>query len=285
MLEGEYINNNARFCKPSIKGKYDLFIQNIIFVYSDNLLQDMKALLIEKEINTIRLTTSNFKLDNLDFLNDYDLSFIQSIDILSDSVKNIEGLYKLKNLESINSINKNIDYCKFPKLKTIGGELSTNSYKTLSDVRTLESISISNRFNENDINVFSKNKNLKYLMLRGSKITSLKGLENFKELEKLELFHNRSLVSLEGITEEHNKSMKEIIIYTAPKLFYVNEYLSKLTNLEYLQLECKKVDSFRFLDKLKKLTLLSIHNKLNEVEDEDKTPLIEALKRTGGKIW
>jgi Leucine-rich repeat (LRR) protein len=122
-------------------------------------------------------------------------------------------------------------------------------------------------------------------MLRGSKINSLKGLENFKELENLDLFHNRNLVSLEGITEEHNKSIKEISIYTAPKLFYVNEYLSKLSNLEYLQLECKKVDSFRFLDKLMKLNLLSIHNKLNEVEDGDKTPLIEALKRTGGKIW
>lgn len=122
-------------------------------------------------------------------------------------------------------------------------------------------------------------------MLRGSKITSLKGLENFKELEYLDLFHNRSLVSLEGITEEHNKSIKEISIYSAPKLFYVNEYLSKLSKLEYLQLECKKVDSFRFLDNLKKLTLLSIHNKLNEVVDGDKTPLIEALKRTNGKIW
>lgn len=285
MTEKDYIKNNTRFIKSSKKSVNGLFLRNVVFITSDKLKQNLDALMIEEDINTIRLTSHNYQLDNLDFLKDRDLSFIRSIDILSDSVKNIDGLYCLQNIESINSINQNIEYCRFPKLRSIGGELSSYSYKTLSAISSLEAIGISNKFKEKDVTIFSKNKKLKYLMLRGSKITSLKGLENFKELEKLELFHNRSLVSLEGITEEHNKSIKEISIYTAPKLFYVNEYLSKLSNLEYLQLECKKLDSFRFLDKLKKLTLLSIHNKLNEVEDGDKTPLIEALKRTNGKIW
>jgi hypothetical protein len=283
-MEKDYINNSTRFIKPEKKYYKELFLRNVVFVTSDKLKLNLNALMVEKDINTIRLT-DDYKLDNLDFLNDYDLSFIRSIDILSDSVENIDGLYCLKNIEEIVSNNKNIDYLRFPKLKRIGAELSSYSYKTLADISTLESISISNKFKEKDITIFSKNTRLKHLMLRGSKIISLKGLENYNELEYLDLFYNRSLVSLEGITEEHNKSLKEVSIYSAPKLFYVNEYLSKLSNLEYLQLECKKVDSFRFLDNLQKLTLLSIHNKLNEVEDGDKTPLIEALKRTNGKIW
>lgn len=284
MIEGEYIKNNTVFVKPPKKNSDRLFHRNVVFITSDRLRENLETLMEEKDINTIRLT-DDYKLDNLDFLNDYDLSFIRSIDILSDSIKNIDGLYNLLNIEGINSTNQNIDYSRFPKLRSIGAELSSFSYKTLSNVETLESIGITNKFKEKDVSIFSKNKGLKYLMLRGSKITSLKGLENFKELKCLELFHNRNIVSLEGISNVHNKSLKEISIYSAPKLFYVDEYLSKLPNLEHLQLECKKVDSFKFLNSLRNLKLLSIHNKITEVEDGDKTPLIEALKRTNGKIW
>jgi hypothetical protein len=237
----------------------------------------------EKDINTIRLT-DDYKLDNLDFLNNYDLSFIRSIDILSDSIKNIDGLYNLQNIEAINSINLSIDYSKFPKLRSISGELSTFSYKTLSNVNTLESICIVNKFKDDDLSIFSKNINLNYLMLRGSKVTSLKGLEVFKDLVCLELFHNRRIESLNGITENH-KNLKEIYIFGAQKLFHVNQYLAKTPNLETLQLECKKVDSFKFLNDLTNLKFLSIHNLLSVVEDGDKTPLIAALKRTNGKIW
>ncbi|MDI5887639.1 leucine-rich repeat domain-containing protein [Flavobacterium yafengii] len=284
MIEGEYIKNNTVFAKPSKKSINGLFLRNVVFITSDRLRENLETLMMEKDINTIRLT-DDYKLDNLDFLNDYDLSFIRSIDVLSDSIKNIDGLYNLLNIESINSTNQNIDYSRFPKLRSIGGELSSFSYITLLNVETLETIGISNKFKEKDVTIFSKNKGLKYLMLRGSKITSLKGLENFKELRCLELFHNNHITSLEGITEEHNESLKEISIYKASKLFYVDEYLSKLPNLEHLQLECKKVDSFRFLNSLRNLKLLSIHNKLTQVEDGDKIPLIEGLERTNGKIW
>lgn len=285
MIEEEYINNNTKFIKPSKQGPHSLFIENVAFVTSDKLKQNLEALIVENEINTIRLTTHDYKLDNLDFLNDYDLSSIKSINILSDSVKNIDALYSLLNLESITSTSKNIDFSRFPKLRGIGVELTAYSYKTLSTISSLESIRITNKFKENDISIFSRNKKLKFLMLRGSKITSLKGLENFEELECLELYHNNYITSLEGITEKHNKTLKEISIYTAPKLFYVNEYLSKLPKIEHLQLVCKKVDSFKFLDNLTNLKLLGIHNKVSEVEDGNKEPLLNALKRTNGKIW
>lgn len=284
MLEGEYVKNNTRFTKSLRQIPRSLFIENVVFITSERLRENLETLIKEKDINTIRLT-DDYKLDNLDFLNDYDLSFIRSINILSDSVKNIDALYGLKNIEEITSGNLNIDYSKFPKLRRIGAELSAFSYKTLSKVSSLEAIAISNKFKELDVTVFSNNKRLRYLTLTGSKITSLKGLENFSELEYLGLFYNRNIVSLEGISEIHNKSLKEISIYSAPKLFYVDEYLSKLPNLEHLQLDSKKVDSFKFLNNLKNLTLLSIHNKITEVEDGDKTPLIEALKRTNSKIW
>jgi hypothetical protein len=279
----DYISNNTRFIKSFEKPIQALFVRNIVFLNSDILRENMKALLIEKGINTIRLT-NDYKLNNLDFLKNYDLPFIRSIDILSDSVTDVEGVYSLKGLESINSINLNIDYTKLPRLRSLSAELSMFSYKNLSTLNGLESISIIDKFKEDDLTIFTNNRKLKYLMIRGSKIKSLKGLENFKELECLELFHNRRLESLEGITKEHTK-LKKIAVYTAPKLFYVNKYLTGLPWLEYLQLEAKNVDSYRFLDNLTNLDILGIHNKINNVADGDKSPLIEALKRTNSKIW
>ncbi|WP_445711348.1 leucine-rich repeat domain-containing protein [Flavobacterium sp.] len=285
MLQEEYIKNNTIFFKKAIQYKYSLFKENVVFVTSNRLEENINALFKEEDINTIRLTSHDYKLDNLDFLKNYDFSKIRSINILSDSIKNIDGIYSLPHLEEITSTNQNIDYTRFPNLRRIGAELSDFSYETLADLTTLEDVSISNNFKEKDVTIFSKNNGLRFLMLRGSKVTSLKGLENFKKLECLHLFHNKYITSLEGIVEEHNYSLKDVSVYVAPKLFYVNEYLSKLSNLEHLQLHCKKVDSLLFLDNLTNLHLCSIHNKVIQVEDENKTPLIEALKRTNGKIW
>jgi len=284
MQQEKYIKSNTIFFKKEILYKYSLFRENVVFITSNRLEENIKALQNEDDINTIRLT-DDYKLDHLDFLKNYDFSKIRSINILSDYVKNIDGIYSLPHLEEITSTNQNIDYTRFPNLRRIGAELSDFSYETLSNLTTLEDVSISNNFKEKDITIFSKNEGLRFLMLRGSKITSLKGLENFKKLEALHLFHNKYITSLEGIVEEHNNSLKDVSIYVAPKLFYVNEYLSKLSNLEHLQLNCKKIDSLLFLNNLTNLHLCSIHNKVIQVEDENKTPLLVALKRTGGKVW
>lgn len=285
MLEGEYIKNNTRFCKPPRFNENHLIERNIIFIYSDTIREDVINLLNEDGINTIRLTTHNYKLDNIDFLKNYDLSFIESIDILSDSIKNIDGIYSLKNLKAISSKNSNIDYTQFENLKSVGIEI-VDKYiiDKLSMTTNLERLSLMNKYSETDLNKISGNKKMKQLTIRGSKLTSLKGLESFPELESLELFHNRSLLSLEGITENHIK-LKKIYIYIAPKLFRVNEYLIKLTRLKYLQLEAKEIDSFKFLNSLNELELVGIHNLLNNSEDGDKEPLLKALKRTNGQIW
>lgn len=280
-----YLNNKTSFFKNSILPPNSLFIENGIFINSNNINDNITDLENECDINTIRITSHDYKLDNLDFLKNSDFTKIRAINILSDSVKNIEGIYSLPHLEEITSTNQNIDYSRFPKLRRIGAELSLFSYKSLSELTTLENITITNNFKEKDVSIFSKNTNLKYLMLRGSKITSLKGLENFNKLECLHLFHNKHITSLEGITGGHNKTLREVSIYTAPKLYYVNEYLSRLTKLEHLQLVCKKIDSLMFLNELTNLKLCGIHNKVIDVEDGNKTPLIEALKRTNGKIW
>ena len=285
MLEGEYIKNNTRFCKPPRFNESDLIKRNIIFIYSDTIEEDIANLLKEDGINTIRLTSHNYKLDNIDFLKNYDLSFIESIDILSDSITNIDGIYSLKNLKHINSEKSSIDYTKFEHLKSVGIEVVDKyNIDTLSKMTGLERLSLLNKYSETDLTKISGNKKMKHLTIRGSKLKSLKGLENFLELESLNLFHNRSLLSLEGISEKHI-NLKKIYIYIAPKLFSVNEYLVKLPKLKFLQLEAKKIDSFKFLDSLNELELVGIHNLLNESEDGDKKPLIRALKRTNGQIW
>lgn len=284
MLEGEYINNGTRFTKPSRYYENALVRENVVFITSGNLKQNLEALIKEKDINTIRLT-NDYKLENLDFLTTYNLDFIESIDILSDSVNDFEGLYSLRNLIRINSQKSKIDYTKFKNLKSIGLEIVDKySLEKISLVTKLERLSLYNKYAEIDLSILSKNINLKQLKIRGGKLKSLKGLENFKDLELLGLFHNRSLTSLEGLSKDHEK-LRKIEIYSAPKLLEVNNYLKELPNLSFLQLDSKKVDSFSFLNSLQKLELLSIHNLVCDVEDGNKVPLIDALKRTNGKIW
>lgn len=284
MLEGEYINNGTRFTKPSRYYEGALLRENVVFITSGNLKQNLEALVKEKDINTIRLT-DDYKLDNLDFLRSYNLDFIESIDILSDSVINFEGVYSLRKLKRINSQNSKIDYTKFKNLKSIGLEIVDKySLEKISLLTNLERLGLYNKYAEIDLSILSKNINLKQLNIRSSKLKSLKGLENFKELELLGLFHNRSLTSLEGISKDNIK-LRKIEIYSAPKLFEVNNYLKELQNLSFLQLDSKKIDSFEFLNSLKKIELVGIHNLICAVEDGNKVPLIDALKRTNGKIW
>lgn len=285
MLEGEYINNGTRFAKPSRYYEGQLLRENVVFITSGNLKQNLEALLKEKDINTIRLTSNDYKFDNLNFLKSYNLDFIESIDILSDSVKDFEGLYSLRKLIRINSQNSKIDYTKFDNLKSIALEtVDKYSLEKISLLTKLERLGLYNKYAEIDLSILSKNTSLKQLEIRGSKLKSLKGLENFKDLELLGLFHNRSLTSLEGICKDHVK-LRKIEIYSAPKLFEVNNYLGNLQNLTFLQLDSKRVDSFGFINSLNKLELLSIHNLVCDVEDGNKVPLIDALKRTNGKIW
>ena len=75
MLEGEYINNGTRFTKPSRYYENALVRENVVFITSGNLKQNLEALIKEKDINTIRLT-NDYKLENLDFLTTYNLDFI-----------------------------------------------------------------------------------------------------------------------------------------------------------------------------------------------------------------
>jgi len=280
-LEGGYIKKGTYFVKneTNLNG---LFVQNIVFIQSNDLNQNIEALLEEKNINTIRLT-DDYKYDNLDFLKEYDLSFIKSIDINSNYVNNIEGLYELKNIERIGADNKNIDFTKFPKIRAFTGELSDFSYESISDISSMEKLRLL-KFKHNDLSIFSNNLKINELMLGYSKITSLKGLEKFLCIENIELFHNRRLSSLEGIITNHSR-LKYFRSYSTPNLFKIDEYLRKLPQLKLLQLGSKKVDSFNFLDNLLKLELLDIHNLITNVEDNNKEPLINALKRTGSKIW
>ncbi|MDO5981451.1 hypothetical protein [Flavivirga spongiicola] len=284
MTKGEIqIRDNTKFRKSLTKLNNELFIANTVFVNSNFIEENVNELLSDTDFNTITFT-DEYELNNIDFLNNYDLKSIKAVNILSKHVKDIKGLYSLKHLEKISSTNKKIDYSNFTNLRSLAGEINNFSYKTLTNIDTLEVIAITNKFKEKDVSIFSKNIHLRYLMLRGAKIESLIGLSNFVNLESLNLFHNRNILSLEGITKKLI-NLREIYIDSCPKLYYVNDFLLNVPHIEYLQLGVKKIDSFKFIDSLKGLKLLSIHNKIVQVEDGNKTSLIKGLNRTGGKIW
>ncbi len=282
--DGKFIKNGTKFFKFAEKVDNKIRLDNVAFIYSDRIEKDMENIIAEGDINYLRIMYPYYTLDNLDFLKKYDLSFIHKIDIFSD-IKNIDGIYSLPHIEEINSTNQKIDFSQFSQLRCLAGELSSFSYKTLHKLTSLERIALVNKFKEEDLTIFANNKKLNDLMVRGSKITSLKGIENFTELEKLSLYHNRKLQSLEGLTISNQKLKKITMDVTGSKLFCINEYLKPLVWLEHLDLAIKSFDSFEFLDDLQNLKFLNIHNKLSKAFDENEKPLLDALKRTNGTIW
>ncbi|WP_157578214.1 hypothetical protein, partial [Tenacibaculum ovolyticum] len=117
--------------------------------------KNIDALLVEKGINSIRLT-SEYEFNNIDFLKEYKLDFIESIDLLSDSVENIEGLYSLKNLKRINNTKHRIEYSKFENLISLGIELVDKyDIEELSKLHNLEDLSLLNKFTEKDLTKIS----------------------------------------------------------------------------------------------------------------------------------
>jgi Leucine-rich repeat (LRR) protein len=130
---------------------------------------------------------------------------------------------------------------------------SGKSVKNISDIDSVERITL---YNEKLISIpagLENFKNLKNLSLYGNKITSLKNLEGCVNLENLDISENRiskiegleNCVNLRNLILDHNRITKI-------------EGLEKLINLEELNLSNNKISKIEGLNSLKKLEFLWI---------------------------
>ena len=240
-----------------------------------------KKIIKEKGIKNIDISYNPKCKKDVDFLKDEVFSEAKSIHISANCIENIDAVYELKNLESfsLNVVKPSfeVDFQKLPTLKRISFEWS-KKFINIDKLKNLEDVKIW-KYPYDNLKLFSDLKKIKRMEFNQSKLINLEGIEALSNLIEFELNYNRRLVSLKGFTSNH-KNLKIFHSYSAPKLYEVNDYLSKLVNLEVILLsKVKEIDSLKFLNKLKKLRIIEIKEGAFKVADNDYEPLKRALKR------
>ena len=161
----------------------------------------------------------------LDFSDFADRLFVRKLIIgncfLIKKILNVDALYTLRNLEYL-SIDQPIklDLLQFSNLKTLyfTGDNKLKNIGALINLRDLLMTSTTHQ----DLTHLENLRNLETLRICGGRITSLKGIEAFRNLERLDLLYCRKLIDVDSI--------------------------SKLANLKKLHIEkCVQLANFSFL--------------------------------------
>ncbi|MFA6083777.1 hypothetical protein [Mucilaginibacter sp.] len=220
--------------------------------------------------------TSSFGLNDLSFVKDY--PFIKHLSI-SEGAFDIKDIYSLENLTSliISGKKQKIDYVYFPKLKELIADWSPY-FTNLDKCYCLERLSFYKYApSSKNLEVIAGINWLKSLTITQSPISSLKGLEQFTQLEQIELNYCsklEELCCLEGSSEtlitlllDHCKAIKN------------HDYAMGLKNVKILAYNnCGKIPSIKFIKQMPSLKDFRFVG--TNVSDGDISPCI-GLKYVG----
>jgi hypothetical protein len=113
----------------------------------------------------------------------------------------------------------------------------------------------------------------KYLSLSGTKVKSLKGIENLQNLEALILYFSDSLKDIEPILEL--KKLRKIHVIKCPKVNIAP--IMEMKQLEEINIYGpRKLKSLKFINNMPHLHTLCLN--CSKIEDEDLSPLV-------GRFW
>ena len=204
----------------------------------------------------------------MDFSDFADREFVRELIIgnsfLIEKILNVDALYTLRNLESL-SIDQPIqlDLLHFCNLTTlyITGDNKVKNIEALINLRHLLMTSTTHK----DLTHLENLRNLEILRICGGRITSLQGIEAFRNLERLDLLYCRKLIDVDSISEL--AYLKKLHI----------EKCGQVANLDFLQgnqtirnLFVEKVTNLGFISSMTNLEKLSFWNCI----DGDLEPLI-----------
>lgn len=211
-----------------------------------------------------------------------DLSFIRecpsirdiSVFPADDSGENFDysPIYQLPNLRKVNfrtvygqneQYKCTVDYSKIPGLTEICA--ANEGHIGYETVQSLEALWISNSKQHKNLEKISSSSNLQSVTCIQCNIQTLRGIGNYQKLEKLALFHNRSLLDISALNNVA-VSLKMLCIENCPKIkdFSV---LDSLINLEHLHLYGNNL--LRNLEFLKNMPKLKTFCFTMNVEDGD----------------
>ena len=172
--------------------------------------------MIKKRIIALRLSDSaGFSGKDLSFL--HKLTFLKSLELYcweAKDIKNIESLSQLEVLSVQFLSNKKLDFSAFKNLR-IAMFTWKEGLASILKLESIEHLNIEN-YGCSNLEPIAHMGKLKKLYLTSRKLETLKGIENLKSLEVLDLYNCQKLVSTAGI--EQCKKLGEIEIEACNKL-------------------------------------------------------------------
>lgn len=155
--------------------------------------------------------------ENIEFLEKLQKVGLKSVVIRETSVKDLTPLSLLPNLEMImiEALYTSCpDFSEFPNLKYLLLNYRASA-KSMFECQNLEYLHVEG-YPHTDFSAISHMSKLRNLVIRGGKLTSLKGIENLKSLEQLDIYKLNKLENLEGI--EHLPNLSDIRITSCKQI-------------------------------------------------------------------
>ncbi|MBK0010276.1 leucine-rich repeat domain-containing protein [Bacillus sp. S35] len=219
---------------------------------NDKYLDECIEYINRHRVKSLNITNEHYKREDINFL--FQCNHIEYLSIHGEYLKDISGIYSLKNLKGlgITSTNLDIDLSHLNTLESL--TLSWNKkFKNINQLSNLKGLYIW-KYNPGNKNLeeFKELKNLENLHLTQCRVESLQGIQYLNKLNSLDIAYLRSLKSLEGL-ENLDVSLKFLKIEACKNIEDVS-VIGLLKNLEKLSLpRCGELPSINFIKNLKKL--------------------------------
>jgi len=206
-----------------------------------------------------------FKGDTLDFLQD--LPFLTGLLLIVYNIPDTSVIHNLRRLRALNIGTRDtthLDFTQFPLLEDCFMNWRTKS-ESIFHCTALKRLHI-DKYSGKNTDGFGSLSALKELYFSGGPVADLTGLIPLQGLEKLGLYHLRSLSSLQGI--QSLMRLEELKIETCRKINQIDE-VQDLKNLRRLTIaNCGDIASLRPIDGLSRLERLYFYESTNILDGD-----------------
>jgi len=213
--------------------------------------ESLRDIMFEKEINNLRLSRfAGWKDKDVSFLKT--LPFLKGIEVYADDIRDLSAMKDLELLEYIGldcNLSFDLDLNNFVNLKIL--QVKWNKHlKNMINLSSIEYLNII-KYPYEDLVALHNYSNLKKLQLTSTKLKSLKGIDNLKNLKSVDFFKCNHLESLESV--DRLELLEELDIEKCKKLNNLYQ-LGNLVNLKTLLIEdCGNIQSLKPLQNTQNL--------------------------------
>lgn len=231
----------------------------------ENLNKNLLEFIVHKRIIALGLSFST-EIRDVEFLNSDYFNQIEHLNIVGNSIENIDALKYLTNLKSLRFTGTFLypfDFSRIEHLKILCILYNQNFTNGISKCLNLEHLEVHHyKSKDKTLKDFSTLTKLKTLHFSQSTIYNLDGLENLNNLESLSLRYLRNVSSLKPL--EHKKNIESLFIQNAKKIIDW-EIIGTMSKLKKLKIDsCGIISNLNFIKNLNLQEIEIINTKIEE---------------------